>query len=98
MTRLRLGLDSSWSVPLAGFGTLVPKLEAGLRHDGGDAEIGFGMELGGGIAWTDPATGLALDVSGRTLLFHEESGAEELGVLGGAGPSPPAALPGAGRR
>ena len=41
-----------------------------MRHDGGDAETGFGVELGGGIVWTDPALGLSLDVSGRTLIAH----------------------------
>ena len=83
VTRLRLGLEGSWTVALDGGGTLAPKLEAGLRHDGGDAETGFGVELGGGIAWTDPASGLALDVSGRTLLAHEESNAEDRGFSAG---------------
>ncbi|MDE0408347.1 MAG: hypothetical protein OXN81_10855, partial [Alphaproteobacteria bacterium] len=40
------------------------------RHDGGDAETGFGVELGGGVKWTDPGLGLSLDLSGRTLLAH----------------------------
>ncbi len=69
-TRLRLGLEGSWRVALDGGGSLVPKLEIGARHDGGDAETGFGVELGGGIVWTDPALGLTLDVSGRTLIAH----------------------------
>ncbi len=69
-TRLRLGLEGSWHVALDGGGSLVPKLEVGARHDGGDAETGFGVETGGGIAWTDPALGLSLDVSGRTLIAH----------------------------
>lgn len=30
--------------------TLTLSLEAALRHDGGDAEAGFGRDLGGGIA------------------------------------------------
>ena len=41
-----------------------------MRHDGGDAETGFGVELGGGLAWSAPALGLNLDLSGRTLLSH----------------------------
>ena len=69
-TRLRLGLEGSYRVALDGGGSLVPKLEIGARHDGGDAETGFGIELGGGIAWSDPALGLSLDVSGRTLIAH----------------------------
>ncbi len=69
-TRLRLGLEGSYRMALEGSGSLVPKLEVGARHDGGDAETGFGVELGGGIAWSDPALGLSLDVSGRTLIAH----------------------------
>ena len=69
-TRLRLGLKGRWAQPLAGGGYFTPKLEAGMRHDGGDAETGFGVELGGGLAWSAPALGLNLDLSGRTLLAH----------------------------
>ncbi len=69
-TRLRLGLEGSYRMALEGGGHLTPKLEVGARHDGGDAETGFGVEIGGGIAWTDPKLGLSLDVSGRTLIAH----------------------------
>ena len=86
VTRLRLGLEGSWRFALdggtdagagspgsgAGGASLVPKLELGARHDGGDAETGFGIELGGGLAWDDPGLGLSLDLSGRTLLAHED--------------------------
>ena len=58
------------SVALEDGASLVPKLEVGARHDGGDAETGFGVELGGGIEWTDPGMGLSLDLSGRTLIAH----------------------------
>ena len=69
-TRLRLGLEGSYRMALEGGGHLTPKLEVGARHDGGDAETGFGVELGGGVAWVDPGLGLSLDVSGRTLIAH----------------------------
>ena len=69
-TRLRLGLEGSYRMALEGGGHLTPKLEVGARHDGGDAETGFGVEIGGGIAWVDPGLGLSLDVSGRTLIAH----------------------------
>ena len=69
-TRLRLGLEGNYRMALEGGGHVTPKLEVGARHDGGDAETGFGVELGGGIAWNDPALGLSLDVSGRTLIAH----------------------------
>ncbi len=77
-TRLRLGLEGSYRMALEGGGhpgsgsgaSITPKLEIGARHDGGDAETGFGVELGGGVAWVDPGLGLSLDVSGRTLIAH----------------------------
>ena len=73
VTRLRLGLEGSWRIATEGRGHLTPKFEIGARHDGGDAETGFGVELGGGIAWVDPALGLSLDLSGRTLVAHGSS-------------------------
>ena len=78
VSRLRLGVESSWTLNL-GSGSIQPKLEAGLRHDGGDAETGFGLELGGGLAWQMPELGLSLDVQGRTLLLHEAEGRDDIG-------------------
>ena len=80
VSRLRLGLEGSWGLALAGGGNIVPKLEFGARHDGGDAETGFGVELGGGLAWRDPGLGLTLDLSGRTLVAHDDGGLEDRGV------------------
>ena len=79
VTRLRVGLEGSYHVALEDGGSLVPKLEVGARHDGGDAETGFGVEVGGGIEWTDPGMGLILDVSGRTLLAHGDDDLEDWG-------------------
>ena len=79
VTRLRLGLTGRWAVAMDHGGTLTPKLEVGGRHDGGDAETGFGVELGGGLAWTEPKLGLNLDVTGRTLLTHQADGFQDQG-------------------
>ncbi|MCY4165982.1 MAG: hypothetical protein OXF03_07545 [Gammaproteobacteria bacterium] len=79
VTRLRLGLEGGWRLALPGGGSLMPKLELGARHDGGDAETGFGVELGGGFNWTEPRLGLALDVSGRALLTHEDGDLRDRG-------------------
>ena len=79
VTRLRLGLEGSWKVALEGNGSVTPKLEIGARHDGGDAETGFGVELGGGLAWVDPTLGLSLDLSGRTLVAHGSDDLEDRG-------------------
>ncbi len=78
-TRLRLGVTADWRRTLDSGATLGPRLEAGLRHDGGDAETGFGLEIGGGIGFSDPALGLSVTVDGRTLALHED------GAFGGWG-------------
>ena len=79
VTRLRLGLEGGYRIATEGGGHVTPKLEIGARHDGGDAETGFGVELGGGLAWVDPALGLSLDVSGRTLIAHGSDDLEDRG-------------------
>ena len=79
VTRLRLGLEGSWRMALAGGGSVTPKLETGARHDGGDAETGFGVEMGGGLVWNDPGLGLQLDLSGRTLVAHGSDDLEDRG-------------------
>ena len=79
VTRLRLGLEGSYRVAMENGGSLVPKLEVGARHDGGDAETGFGIELGGGVKWTDPRLGLMLDLSGRTLIAHGDDDLKDRG-------------------
>ena len=79
VTRLRVGLEGGYAIATEGGSRIVPKVEIGARHDGGDAETGFGVELGGGIAWTDPAIGLSLDLSGRTLIAHGSDDLEDQG-------------------
>ena len=78
--RLRVGLEGSRRFALPGGGGLTPKLEIGARRDGGDAETGFGIEVGGGLAWADPRLGLALDVEGRALLTHEDGAMRDRGL------------------
>ena len=79
VTQLRLGLEGGWSLSLGG-GELAPTVELGLRHDGGDAETGLGVELGGGLAWHHPGWGLSFDVQGRTLITHAEDGVTDRGL------------------
>ena len=48
VTRLRLGLEGSWQgLAVGNGGRLEPEIEIGVRHDGGDAETGFGLDAGG---------------------------------------------------
>ena len=82
VTRLRLGAEGSWQGLSFGGGTLTPSLEVGIRHDGGDAERGFGADIGAGLAWSDPVRGIEAELKGRGLLTHEDSDFRERGFSG----------------
>ena len=81
-SRLRLMLEGSRAFELEGGGTLTPTLEAGLRHDEGDAETGSGVEVGGGLQYRDSATGLSAEAKVRRLVAHEDGDYREWGVSG----------------
>ncbi len=80
--RLRLILEGSRMVTWADGQRLTPSVELGLRHDWGDAETGFGVELGGRVRYTDPRVGLTVEGAVRGLLAHEDSDYEEWGASG----------------
>ncbi len=82
VTRLRLRLEGSYAFHFEGGALLTPSLEVGVRLDGGDAETGAGLEVGGGFSWSDPARGLSVDLRGRGLLTHEDGGFRERGLSG----------------
>ena len=81
-SRLRVMLEGSRAFALEGGGALTPSLEVGLRHDGGDAETGTGIEVGGGLSYTDPATGITVDAKARGLVAHEDTDYTEWGASG----------------
>ena len=80
VTRVRTGLEGSRGYTLAGRLALTPSVEVGLRHDGGDAETGAGMDIGGGVVVADPSTGLAVDLRVRMLVVHQAAGFRERGM------------------
>ncbi len=81
VTRVRTALEGSRGFTLGGGRlSLTPSVEVGLRRDGGDAETGAGMDVGGGLAFTDRVTGLSLDVRVRTLVVHQADGFTERGM------------------
>ena len=82
VTRFRLGLEGRWGGLRAGAGTLEPRLGVGLRHDGGDAETGFGLDLDGGLAWSHGESGIGAEVSGHGLLTHQSTGFRMRGIAG----------------
>ena len=71
--RVRLMLDGGRAFALSETATFRPAFEVGLRLDGGDAESGAGLELGGGVGWTDTATGFSLEAKARMLAAHADS-------------------------
>ncbi|WP_025782323.1 hypothetical protein, partial [Candidatus Synechococcus spongiarum] len=80
VSRLRLGLEATRPVPLANGAALLPSMEAGIRHDGGDAESGFGLEVGAALAWNDPQRGITAEVKGRSLVTHMEEEFRQQGL------------------
>ena len=80
VTRFRTGLEGSRDYTLAGRLSLKPSVEVGLRHDGGDAETGAGMDVGGGLVVADALTGLAVDLRVRMLVMHQAEGFRERGM------------------
>ena len=82
VTRLRLGLQATWREMNTGGGVLTPSVEIGVRHDGGDAETGYGADIGAGLSWADPGSGLSADIRARALLAHEADGFSERGFSG----------------
>ena len=81
-SRLRLTLEGSRAFEAGDGGSLVPTLELGLRHDDGDAERGFGLELGARLAYAAPGGGLAVEGHVRGVLAHEDEGYEALSFGG----------------
>ena len=82
VTRLRLGLEGIWRGLKVSGGEVTPSIEIGVRHDDGDAETGYGLDLGGGLAWSDPMRGIQAEIRGRGLLTHQSKGFQERGLSG----------------
>ena len=86
--RVRLALEGSREFRREDGVTFTPGLELGLRHDGGDAETGTGVELGGSLSWADPKTGLNVEARARALVAHSDSNYRERGASGSVGLGP----------
>ena len=80
---LRLGIEGSRRFAPGGDTAgmvLTPSFEIGARLDGGDAETGLGVDLGGSLAFAAPKQGVALDLKARGLVAHEARGFREWGA------------------
>ena len=80
VTRLRLILQGERSFEADNGATFTPSAELGLRHDGGDAETGTGIEVGAGLRYSVGA--VTIEAQARTLVAHEDSNYEEWGMSG----------------
>ena len=82
VSRVRLSVEGSVGHAFGGGGMLRPLVEAGIRRDGGDAEAGFGADLGAGLQFSDATGELSMQIRGRTLIVHEAGGFRDWGVSG----------------
>ena len=80
VTRLRLILQGERTFEADNGARFTPNAEVGLRHDGGDAETGTGVEIGAGLRYSVGA--VTIEAQARTLIAHEEKGYEEWGMSG----------------
>ena len=77
--QLRLGLEGRRQLEVSPAARMIPSLEIGGRWDGGDAGKGVGVEVGGGLAYSDTALGLEVEARGWFLLAHQEKKFDEWG-------------------
>ena len=80
VSRLRLIVEGERVFEAGDGATFTPTGQVGLRLDGGDAETGSGVEVGGGLRYI--AGPLTIEGQVRMLVAHEESGYEEWGASG----------------
>ena len=78
--RLRMMVEGRREWPQDERTRLGASFELGARFDGGDGTTGVGAELGGALDYRNMPLGLGLEVRGRYLLAHAESGFEDWGL------------------
>ena len=80
VSRIRLILAGSRTFALDPGKTLIPSVEIGVRHDGGDADTGTGLEAEAVLRYV--AGPLTAEAGIHGLIVHEESDYEEWGASG----------------
>ena len=76
--RVRAGIEMTTQIT----GEIRPYMEANVRQDGGSAETGTGLELGGGVRFSNPAWRLRGEVRTQGLVMHTADGFTEWGISG----------------
>ena len=92
--RARLGAEGSRTTELAEGGAVTLFLEVAGRIDGGDGDDEKGLELSPGVYFSNPSSGVGLELRGRVLALHSADEYEEYGLTMTASVSP--SLNGAG--
>ena len=77
VSRFRIGLEGAWLGLGDDANTVVPRLEVGLRKDGGDAETGLGADMGASLSWSNRESGIAAELGARRLVAHDDEAFRE---------------------
>ena len=77
--RARFGVEGSYAIPMTAGPTVTPIAELAARYDGGGGEDNVGIELTGGVAFSDPESGLGIEARAHTLLVYSVSDYREYG-------------------
>ena len=78
--RSRLALEAGWDWFSSGSKALYSEIELAGRRDGGDAEEGYGAEVGYELSFRHAGAGLEITNRGRLLVAHEAAEYEEWGA------------------
>ncbi|MCY3999288.1 MAG: autotransporter domain-containing protein [Bacteroidetes bacterium] len=76
--RVRLGMETDFQISEV----IRPYVDVNVRQDAGDAEIGIGLEVGGGLRIAYPEWKLRGEVRSQGLLLHSADGFNEWGLSG----------------
>ena len=80
--RVRFLLEVSSKGEIGESSVFGSTLEVGGRYDGGDAETGTAVEVGGGLQFANKAAGLRVEATARTLVSHQDPDFTEWGLGG----------------
>ena len=75
--RVRIGLEAAWQAEFDNGAALRWSLEASGLEDSGDAEQGFGAEVGANLRFIDIVPGLSLNFGANGLVSHDVEDYEE---------------------
>ena len=87
-SRLRSGVEGSYTAWLDSGNALTAFAEVAVRFDGGDGGDGVGIEVSPGLSFAVPGSGFGLEARGRALVLHSKESYEEYGASVTASLSP----------